>query len=125
MTDTDRPGRFTLGNIPIPNGTILVLGIRYEGAGPSADTRGRTSPKIYTYTLTKAGGLWYTTGIGQVPQAASWTAVQRWLAKDGRAVEWVQVVTETAQVYPSPAAPEPARIVAVLAAQVDTLQSSE
>lgn len=125
MTDVERPGGFTLGKTPIPNGTILIIGIRYENTEPGGDTRGRTNPKTYTYTFTKAGGLWYATGTGKVPQAAGWGAVERWLAKEGRTVESVQVVTETVQVYPCPGAPEPARIVSVLAGQVDTSQATE
>lgn len=121
---TERPA-FKLGNIPVPNGTILTMGIRYEDTEPGGDTRGRTNPTIYTYALIKAGGLWYVTGSGKVPQAAGWGAIERWLAREGRVVEWVRVVTETVPLYPTPGAPEPARIVAVLAAQVDTSQSSE
>lgn len=123
MTDTERPA-FKLGNLPIPNGTILTMGIRYEGTDePGGDTRGRTNPKVYTYAMVKAGGLWYVTGSGKVPQAAGWGAIERWLGKDGRVVEWVRVVTEEAPLYPAPGAPEAARIVAVLAAQVDTSQA--
>lgn len=124
MTTTERPA-FKLGNLSIPNGTILTMGIRYAGADEDDldATRGRTNPKVYTYAMVKAGGLWYVTGSGKVPTAAGWGAIERWLAKDGRVVEWVRVVTETAPLYPAPGAPEPARIVAVLAAQVDTSQA--
>jgi hypothetical protein len=105
---------FTLGKLPVPDGTILIMGIRYES---------QTSDKVWTYVLLKAGGLWYFTGNG--PTAAAWGAVERWLAKDGRRVVSVRAVTETVPIYPSPGAPEAAPIVAALAAQVDTSQAVE
>lgn len=116
---------FTLGNTRVPNGTILIMGVRYTGqAEDDLDaTRGRTNPKVYTYGLLKAGGLWYVTGSGKVPQAAGWGAIERWLAKDGREVAWVRVVTETAPLYPTPGAPEAAEIVQALAPRVDTSQA--
>lgn len=126
MTEPSTP-RFSLGNLTIPNGTVLLMGIEYEGMGQTDldTTRGRQTPKVFTYAFLKAGNLWYATGGPRAPQAAGWGAVERWLAKDNRVVRWVRIVTETAALYPSPAAPEPARIVDVLAAQVDTSQPVE
>lgn len=76
----------------VPNGTVLLVGVSYEGAGQTdLDTsRGRTAPKVFTYAMLKAGGLWYVTGSGKVPVAAGWGAVERWLSRDGRVVEWVK-----------------------------------
>lgn len=93
---------FKLDNSKIPNGAILLMGISYDGMGQTDldTTRGRQTPKVFTYALLKAGGVWYTTGSGRVPQAAGWGAVERWLAKDNRVVEWVKVVTETADLWP-------------------------
>lgn len=77
----------------IQNGTLLLLGIGYDGSDqPGGDTRGRTNPKIYTYALLKAGGLWYTSGMGDTPQAAGWGAIERWMAKKGRVLVWVKGV---------------------------------
>jgi hypothetical protein len=107
---------FSLGKLPVPNGTILIMGIQYEN---------QTTDKVWTYALLKAGGLWYVTGNGQVPTAAGWAAVERWLAKSNRRVVSVRAVTETVPLYPSPGAPEAAPIVAALAARVDTSQAAE
>lgn len=74
----------------LTNGTLLLIGVSYRNAQPGGDTRGRVNPKTYTYALLKAGGLWYMSGTGQVPQAAGWGAVERWLGKDGRRLEWVK-----------------------------------
>jgi hypothetical protein len=106
---------FKLDNSKIPNGAILLMGISYEGMGQTDldTTRGRETPKVFTYAMLKAGGLWYVTGSGKVPVAAGWGAIERWLAKDNRLVEWVKVVTQTADLWP--VAPSP----------VDTSQSSE
>lgn len=74
----------------LPNGTILILGVRFT-SGPD---------KVFTYVLLRAGGYWYTSGTG--PQAASWSAVTRWLSKDGRELVSVARVTETEQIWPPP-----------------------
>jgi hypothetical protein len=101
------PVRFKLDNRTIPNGAVLMMGVGFESTEdePGGDTRGRTNPKTYTYALLKAGGLWYVTGAGRVPQAAGWGAIERWLEKDGKVVEWVKVVTQTADLWPVPASP--------------------
>lgn len=95
---------FKLDNRKIPNGTVLLMGVGFWNAEdePGGDTRGRTNPRTYTYALLKAGGLWYVTGAGRTPQAAGWGAIERWLAKDGKAVEWIRMATEWGQVYSSP-----------------------
>lgn len=64
----------------VPDGAILLVGVRYGD-----------NSKVFSYAMLKAGGYWYVTGSG--PQAASWAAVQRWLGKDGRVVDSVEVVT--------------------------------
>lgn len=95
---------FKLDNTKVPNGTVILMGIRYEGMGQTDldTTRGRQTPKVYTYALLKSGGLWYVTGSGKVPTAAGWGAVNRWLERDGRTVEWVKAATEWADIYSSP-----------------------
>lgn len=107
---------FRLDNAKIPNGTVLKMGISYPGMGQTDldTTRGRHTPKVFTYVFLKAGNLWY--GTGKAPQAAGWGAVNRWLDRDGRVVEWVEVVRPDAWVtlYGTPPA-----------AEVDTSQASE
>jgi hypothetical protein len=93
---------FKLDNTKVPNGTVILMGIRYEGSSDRTDldtTRGRQAPKVFTYALLKAGGLWYATGGPKGPQAAGWGAVNRWLGKDNRVVEWVRVATGWADLY--------------------------
>lgn len=80
----------------LKNGTLLLIGVVYDRAQPGGDTRGRATPKVYTYGLLKAGGVWYATGMGQTPQAAGWGAVERWLARDGRRLVWVKGTHEEA-----------------------------
>jgi hypothetical protein len=95
---------FKLDDAKVPNGTVLLMGIRYDSQpedDPDAQ-RGRTNPKVYTYALLKSGGLWYVTGTGKVPQAAGWGAVNRWLERDGRVVEWVRLSTGWVDLYPPP-----------------------
>lgn len=75
----------------LPNGTVLIMGVRYDGA-----------PRVFTYAMLKVGGLWYVTGSGRVPVAAGWAAVERWLGKDGRAIVWVKVATGWEDLYPVP-----------------------
>jgi hypothetical protein len=95
---------FTLNNSKVPNGTILVFGIAYPGMGQTDldTTRGRQTPKVFTYAMLKAGGLWYVTGTGKVPQAAGWGAVMNWLARDNREVVWVKVASDLVDLWPSP-----------------------
>lgn len=108
MTTTlSHPGgkpEFTLDNAKVPNGTILVFGISYPGMGQTDldTTRGRQTPKVFTYAMLKAGGLWYVTGTGKVPQAAGWGAVMNWLARDNREVVWVKVASDLVDLWPSP-----------------------
>lgn len=80
----------------IPNGMLLLLGVSYDGMGQTNldTTRGRQTPKVFTYALLKAGGLWYMTGSGQAPHAAGWPVVERWLSKQGRRLEWIKGVHE-------------------------------
>ena len=87
--------KFKLDSRAVPDGTILVLGIRYE-----AQEHPRPHATVYEYVVIKARGHWYMTGGGRTPQVAGWGAIERWLAKDGRVVEWVRHVTETAQLWP-------------------------
>ena len=94
--------KFTLDSRTVPDETVLLFGIRYE---PEPDARPVSPPKTYTYVIMKAGGFWYVTGGGRTPQAAGWGAVERWLERDGRVVEWVRHVTETAQLWPLTAKP--------------------
>jgi hypothetical protein len=84
------------------NGTMLLVGISYHRQPEDASdaNRGMTEPKILTYGMFKARGLWYVTGTGQTPQAAGVTAVKKWLAKNGRYVEWVRISVSTAAVWP-------------------------
>jgi hypothetical protein len=97
--------KFKLDNRTVPDGTMLLMGIRYDqSAGAGGYPTG--NPLIYTYALLKAKGLWYMTGgSGKVPTAAGWGAIERWLDRDGRVVEWVKVVTETLDLYPAPSSP--------------------
>lgn len=92
--------KFKLNSQEVPDGTILLFGIRYQrepGAWTGPDT-------TYTYAMLKAAGLWYVTGGGKTPQAAGWGAIERWLDKDGRVVEYVDHVTETVRLWPGPSA---------------------
>lgn len=76
----------------VPNGTLLMLGVGYQNEQPGGDLRGRTDPKVYTYALLKAGGLWYMTGAGQAPHAAGWPVVEKWLSRQGRVLLWIKGV---------------------------------
>jgi len=89
--------KFKLNSRAVPEGTVLLFGISYQ---PGPDDIRATEVKVYTYAVLKAGGLWYVTGGGRTPQAAGWGAVERWLERDGRQVEWVRHVTETRQLWP-------------------------
>jgi len=108
----------------LPNGTVLLMGISYPGDIPDADaTRGMTQPKVYTYALLKTGALWYVTGAGRVPQAAGWGAVERWLGKDDRNVEWVKAVTGTRTIWP--VFPDPASEALLLPQEDPDLEHGE
>jgi hypothetical protein len=100
--------KFKLDSRKVPNGTVLVFGIRYENTDdePGGDTRGRTNPTVYTYAMLKAGGLWYMTGAGKVPQAAGWGAIERWLERDGRVVVSVKAMTGEVVLWPLPPSDE-------------------
>jgi hypothetical protein len=90
--------KFKLDTRAVPDGTILLFGIRYE---PEPGEHRSALSKTYTYVIMKSGGLWYVSGTnGRNPQAAGWGAVERWLERDGRVVEWVRHVTETRQLWP-------------------------
>jgi hypothetical protein len=99
--------KFKLDSKAVPNGTVLVFGISYAGMGQTdLDTsRGRQTPKVFTYAMLKAGGLWYVTGSGQVPTAAGWGAVERWLGKDNRVVEWVELMGAPTRIWPTEPGP--------------------
>jgi hypothetical protein len=93
--------RFTLDSRAVPEGTVLLFGVKYAGPDQEGIAREPTEEaKVYTYAMIKAGGFWYVTGGGRTPQAAGWGAVERWLERDGRVVEWVRHVTETCQLWP-------------------------
>jgi hypothetical protein len=70
---------FTWGKDEAEDGTHLEIGLRYG-----------THPKVWTFAALKAGGYWYLTGTGRVPQAAGWGAVARWASADGRSVVFVR-----------------------------------
>lgn len=97
----------------LKNGTVLLIGVSYNGSRqPGGDQRGMARPVVYTYGLLKAGGKWYMTGMGDVPQAAGWLAIERWLGKQDRKLEWVKGTHEEAMAElwsaeePAPAAAE-------------------
>ena len=75
----------TLDSRQVPDGTILLFGIRYTGTDSEgyAWTRKQES-KVYTYAMLKAGGFWYVTGGGKTPQVAGWGAIGWWVERDGR-----------------------------------------
>jgi hypothetical protein len=106
--------KFTLNNAKVPDGTLLLFGIRYTGQDPDGVARTtEEEAKVYTYAMIKSGGLWYVTGGGRTPQAAGWGAVTRWLERDGREVVSVDLVTDKRRVWPVPSSPEagqPARV---------------
>lgn len=99
---------WTMDPRKMPNGTVLFLGISYTTSGPAGDMRGRTAPKIYTYVALKMAGTWFFSGSGKVPQAAGWGAVERWLDRDNRKLEWVKIMSATEDVYPAPVSASPA-----------------
>lgn len=82
---------FKLDTSQIPDGAVLLFGIRYEG---------QVTSTVFTYAALKAGGRWYLTGSGNVPRGAGWSAVQKWLDAPGREVLWVRAVTKTEEIWP-------------------------
>lgn len=80
---------FDLETARVPEGTVLLIGAQYRNS-----ETGQLYPKIWTYAALKAGGRWYLTGTGKVPQDAGWGAVKRWLASHGREVVWIKMATE-------------------------------
>ena len=42
-----------------------------------------------------------------MPQSAGWGAVENWLERDGRKLEWVKIVSDLADVYPAPLTASP------------------
>jgi hypothetical protein len=105
--------KFKLDSRAVPEGTVLLFGIRYPGdqEGTARTPSGApTLAKVYTYVIMKSGGLWYVSGTnGRNPQAAGWGAVERWLERDGREVVWVRHVTETVQLWPAEESGQAAR----------------
>jgi len=83
--------KFGFDSKKIDDDTVLLFGISYSGMSHS---------RAFTYAMLKAGGLWYVTGSGRVPIAAGWLAVERWLERDGRLVEWVKILTEAEYLWP-------------------------
>lgn len=93
---------FKLDDRRVPDGTVLTMGIEFEGmgqTGPEKFVGYGPAPKIFTYTLLKAGGLWYVTG-GKAPQAAGWGAIVRWLERDNKRVHWVRLANGWTDVFP-------------------------
>ena len=80
----------------LPNGTVLVLGVRYLPYG-SEPGGGSLRPNVYTYAALKTAGLWYLTGSGRVPTAAGWGAVESWLARDNRQLLFVDQFPEAGE----------------------------
>lgn len=92
---------FQLDTASVPEGTVLLFGIRYAGPDQEGISREPAEEaKVYTYAMIKAGGFWYVTGGGRTPQAAGWGAVQRWLSKDNRQVVYVKMATSFDQLWP-------------------------
>jgi hypothetical protein len=87
---------WTMDPRSLPDGTVLFLGISYDSI---RDPKAR---KVYTYAALKVTGVWYFTGTGKVPQAAGWGAVERWLERDNRNLEWVKIMSAVEDVYPAP-----------------------
>lgn len=88
--------KFDLDDRQVPDDTLLLFGVRY------IDAEGRTRPKVWTYAALKAGGRWYFTGTGRVPQDAGWGAVRRWLDDPIREVVWVRAMTGAVDLWPDP-----------------------
>lgn len=90
--------RFTLDDSRVPDGTVLLFGIRYV----DPDNGQPVTSKVWTYAALKASGSWYLTGTGRVPQDAGWGAVARWLDDPTREVVSVRTVTRAVEVWPTP-----------------------
>lgn len=82
--------RFKLNDRDVADNTVLLFGIRYL----DPETYGSRGLKVFTYAGLKAGGRWYFTGSGRVPQDAGWGAVERWLDDPRREVMWVKVASK-------------------------------
>lgn len=76
---------FKLDSSKVEDGTVLLVGIAYQ----------TMRDKVWTYSIIKAGGRWYTSGTGKTPQDAGWGAIDRWLSDPVREVRWIRVVTQT------------------------------
>lgn len=96
--------RFQLDDRQVADGTVLIFGIRYVDPD-NLDGPGASRSKVFTYVALKAGGRWFFSGTGRVPQDAGWGAVARWLADPTREVVFVDTVTSTARLYPAPNPP--------------------
>ncbi len=70
---------FTWGKDEAEDGTHLEIGLRYGD-----------HPKVWTFAAIKAGGYWYLTGTGRVPQAAGWGAVARSASGERRSEQFVR-----------------------------------
>lgn len=92
--------KFKLDSQKVPDGTVLVFGIRYEPQNPGQ----LANPTVYEHVALKARGRWYMTGSG--PRDAGWGAIERWLEKDGRVVEYVNAMAQTVTLWPLPPSPE-------------------
>lgn len=92
---------FKLNSAEVADGTVLLIGARYR------DGDGWLRPKVWTYAALKAGGRWWLTGTGRVPQDAGWGAVQRWLADNRREVVWVKVATRLETLWERTCADDP------------------
>ena len=79
---------FKLDDAKVADGTVLLIGAQYR------NDEGQLYPKVWTYAALKAGGRWYLTGTGRVPQDAGWGAVQRWLDDNRREIAWIKVATK-------------------------------
>ena len=68
--------KFKLDSRAVPDGTVLLFGIRYVGPDQEGIARmPEEEAKVYTYAMIKAGGFWYLTGGGRTPQVAGWGAI--------------------------------------------------
>lgn len=115
---------WTMDPRKMPNGTVLFFGISYTTAR-ARDSRGRTEPQVYTYVALKQAGVWYFSGLGKVPQAAGWGAVERWLERDNRKLEWVKIVSALEDVFTASPVVQLGQHLEELAAGVDTSQATE
>lgn len=93
----------------MPDGSMLLIGVSYpRPTNEIESTRpAESGPKVFTYVLLKAGGTWYTSGAGRTPQAAGWGAVEKWLERDGRKLEFIEIVSSTRRIWPAPVEADP------------------